>query len=216
MKDIARPPKAKGRGVVKKKGFPAPRKWAHNQSEAAQILGVSRMAFGRWQKIAGNPGKRANGRYNIPEWEKWKAENRPLLESKETTEEPVDTFAAERRQISLDTEREKLRGIRLKNAEQEGRVMPTEEVSGLIFTVLAQFDFHLVNAERDIAMKMAEISDEPLPAMKEWVRKRINDFRLDFLKRPMPDEAKKELTRWHALAPEVRDRIVAGELTPAL
>lgn len=45
--------------------------FVQNQVELAGALGVERKTVQRWLKEEGNPGKKADGRYDVGEWKKW-------------------------------------------------------------------------------------------------------------------------------------------------
>ncbi len=52
----------------------APR-FAKNQVELSNILGVERKTIQRWLKEPGNPGAKADGRLSVEEWKQWAEEN---------------------------------------------------------------------------------------------------------------------------------------------
>jgi hypothetical protein len=58
---------------MKAKGGEKGEGWAKNKLELANALGIERQTLYKWLKIPGNPGKRANGTYNVAEWVEWAA-----------------------------------------------------------------------------------------------------------------------------------------------
>lgn len=50
--------------------------YAKTQAELATMLGVTRETIGRWLKIPGNPGRRADGRMEVRAWTAWAEKNR--------------------------------------------------------------------------------------------------------------------------------------------
>lgn len=49
--------------------------WARNQIELANALGVDRKTIQRWMQEPDNPGRRADGRYNVAAWRSWADQN---------------------------------------------------------------------------------------------------------------------------------------------
>jgi hypothetical protein len=56
-------------------------RFAKNQVELAEVLGVDRKTVQRWKKIEGNPGARPDGRYDIHAWRTWSNDHRGIDES---------------------------------------------------------------------------------------------------------------------------------------
>lgn len=49
--------------------------FAKNQVQLADALGVDRKTINRWLKEEGNPGAKADGRYDVAAWREWAREN---------------------------------------------------------------------------------------------------------------------------------------------
>lgn len=73
-------------------GKPSDQRFAKNQVELSEILGVDRKTVQRHLKLEGNPGARPDGRYEIATWRKWIEDRRgisdgelsaPLLKAKQ-------------------------------------------------------------------------------------------------------------------------------------
>lgn len=75
--------------------------WAGNQIELAECLGVSRETIGRWAKQAGCPGHKADGRYNVEDWQTW------MQTSGKTPKKrlPKDKHSLEIERLELDNEK---------------------------------------------------------------------------------------------------------------
>ena len=117
-----------------------------------------------------------------------------------------------KQQIAIELAEEQLLKVRRENAEAHGRTMLADEVDGLIFEVLATFDFHLANTERELSAKMASLAKIPSIDARVIVKASFDAFRYSFRDHPLPVEAKREINAWLAIPFERREQIIAGSL----
>ena len=88
-------------------------KWAKDQVQLADILGVDRKTIQRWLKITGNPGKKSDGRYAVEDWKSWRASRGG------DGDDSPDQTRARAEQILLQNER-----LRHKIGEEKKKLIP--------------------------------------------------------------------------------------------
>lgn len=122
---------------------------------------------------------------------------------------PVQT---RKQQIAEELAEIELRKARRLEMEAEGKMMETDAVDALIFEVLANFDFHLSNAEREIALKVAGKFKLKPADTRKIVKPCFDSFRFSFRDQPLSAEAKKWINEWLALPDLLRRKITTGKL----
>ena len=185
--------------------------WAHSILAAAQELKISRKSLQRWIHEDGTPGKDAAGRFNLAKWRSWMADNKSRLLEDKAAKSEVPVPLSRKQQIAIELAEETLKRAKRENADAENRTMTTDDVDGLIFEVLANFDHHLSNAERALALKFAGVAKIPPVEARKIVKPIFDGFRYSFRDHPLPQEAKREINAWLAIPIETRERILAGK-----
>jgi hypothetical protein len=189
---------------------PKAKAWAHNAVEASRELKVTRLTLRRWLDLEGTPGRNAAGKYDLRAGRSWMEENKAaLVKTKAEEENPAPV--SRKKQIEEELAEIELRKAKREEADADSRTMHTEEVDGLIFEVLANFDFHLMNAERELTIKVASRAKLPAANARAIVKPSFDSFRLSFRDFPLPPEAKRYINEWHDLPPAIRAKIIAGK-----
>ncbi len=188
------------------------KKWAGSVLEAARALGVSRQTLHAWVNLEDTPGKTANGRFNLDAWRKWRDTNKEKLAEEKAGKVMEAPVLSRKQEIALELAEIDLRKQRRLEMESEGKMMETDAVDALIFEVLANFDFHLSNAERDIALKVASKLKVPPKETRKIVKPVFDSFRYSFRDQPLSAEAKRHINAWLALPDKTRAEIIAGKL----
>jgi len=184
--------------------------WAGTAAEAATSLKVSRLTLRRWVDLEGSPGRIASGKFDLRAWRHWMRQNREkLIERQADTDLPAPL--SRKKQIEIELAEIALKKAQRENAEAENRTMTAEEVDGLIFEVLANFDFHLSNAERELALKMASRFKLAVADTRKVVKPCFDGFRSSWKEARLPDEAKKYLNEWFSMPESLRARIMDGK-----
>jgi hypothetical protein len=93
--------------------------FARNQTELASILDVDRSTIARWMRVPGNPGRRADGRLPVAEWERWAKAHSRL---------PIGRDAREMRDRLLSAQ---IATVEHKLAVSQRAHIPVEEVDRL-------------------------------------------------------------------------------------
>jgi hypothetical protein len=187
------------------------KRWAHSIVAAAQELRVTRRSLQRWIHEDGTPGKDAAGRFNLAEWRAWMAENKARLVEDKAAKGDAPAPLSRKQQIAIELAEETLKKAKRENADAESRTMETEDVDGLIFEVLANFDYHLSNAERALALKFAGVAKIAPVESRKIVKPVFDGFRHSFRDHPLPPEAKREINAWLAIPFAMRERIITGK-----
>lgn len=191
--------------------LPPAKAWAQSAVEAANELGLSRETLRKYLHEAGSPGKTSAGRYKLEEWRKWIKINHDGLEERQGRHKPEAPVVTRKQQIAEELAEIELRKARRLEAEAEGKMMGTDAVDGLIFEVLANFDFHLSNAERDISLKTAAKFKAPAKDARKIVKGCFDAFRYSFRDHPLSSESKRHINAWLELPDALKRKIIGGK-----
>ena len=152
--------------------------WLNNQLELSKALGCDRRTVLRLLKIEGNPGKRADGRYNLSAWKKWAAEHGRLRKANT----PTDKEALERQALVLRNER-----LELDLAERRGELMHVDEVNRVLTDMMGAFVQGIRGLKHSLSPQVVGVSvpeaskrihtsvDEQLTRLSlgEWAKKKV-------------------------------------------
>jgi len=158
--------------------------WLRNQSMLAKELGVDRRTIARWLKEEKNPGREADGRYNLTAWRLWVQENDKhagrSVPPGVAAEDPKK--AAELKMLLLKNERQEI-----DNAVKRGELMSIEEVCEVLTTMTAEFAQSVRNIKHHVASQVVGLpvgeaakrigreAEETLKrlALGEWAKKKV-------------------------------------------
>lgn len=151
--------------------------WAKNQVELANILGVNRRTISRYLKVEGNPGARADGRYDVVLWRKYLADFGAI------EEDDGDSIALKHRLLAAQIEKIENHNavirrdfIPVTDAERWGaelgmaiRKVVTQLhllAPSLVGLTLVETETRLKEAEDQVLTQLAGLKDD----MEEWKR----------------------------------------------
>lgn len=143
---------------------PAPTaRFAKNQVELAEALGVNRKTIQRWLKRDGHPGTRPDGRYEIPLWKTWARTQGHVFEDAE----PVDKKAAE---VKILLQRSEL--LQIEIDKERDRLMPVEEVRGAFGRMIGEFRVALYSIPGSLAPQVVGLT---VPEAEKRLRHALDD-----------------------------------------
>jgi len=183
--------------------------WAQSILEASRALGVTRQTLHKWVLIEGSPGKNGAGRFDLRAWRHWMRLNKEDLIARKADDSPAPLTRAQ--QLKIEILESDLRERQRKEREADNLTMPTADVDSYVFEILANLDFHLSNAEREIALKTARAFKQSALDARKIVKPCFDVFRDAWKDHPLSAEVKRHINEWLALPDKVRAKILAGK-----
>lgn len=155
-KEFALVQAAAGGGTASGKNF------AHTQNELGEILHVDRKTIQRWLKIDGNPGKKADGRYDIAQWRAFAAARGHEVEGElDTTQLRAENLLLSNEHLRIKIAEAKRENVPRTTVEQWGG-----ELGAAVRKVVCQIHLHAPGlaglSVPEIDQRLKEIEDEVL------------------------------------------------------
>lgn len=138
-------------------------RFAKNQTELADALGVNRKTIQRWMKRDGHPGTRPDGRYEIPLWKTWARTQGHVFEDAE----PVDKKAAE---VKILLQRSQL--LQIEIDKELKRLMAVEEVRGAFGRMIGECRVAFYSIPGSLAPQVVGLT---VPEAEKRLRLAIDD-----------------------------------------
>jgi len=190
----------------------ADKKWASSALELARFLGVSRKTVHAWILDETSPGRTGNGQFNLTLWRGWYKSNKPRLMERGSGKEDATLPLSRKQEIDLEIQEIELRRKRREEQKEDQQFLSADQVDDTLCTVLMNFDFHLMNAERELILKTARHFKVTAQETRLIVKPCFDSFRRTWIDGGFSDRVLNELSAWLALPEPIRAKIIEGKL----
>ena len=141
-------------------------KWARNQSELAKLLGTTRRSISTWLREPGNPGTKADGRYDVAEWQTWCAVN-----DKKTVSEDEPTLTQQKLKLIA----QQTRKLTLQNAILNKEYRSVVEIEAWLGEMIGTAKRVLNSGPASLAPRVVgETIPEAEKMMREWLHEALS------------------------------------------
>lgn len=139
---------AEVQGVGEEQGQQGEVIFVRNQSELAEKLGVDRRTISRYLKVKDNPGRAADGRYNVAAWQVWHGKQPNTRVRKGPDRESLDI---RERQLRIDR-------MEMEMAEALGKLNSEEETCNVLSNVFGALVQRFVSLQHELAPALVGVS----------------------------------------------------------